>query len=895
MNPEDVSKYKQFAASPEGKSLQERFSAVRVSLLPLAAASKNNSELLLTGVSPQTLTKAFCDLEAIARLLGTGDTENAARLALLQHNGTLHEVLIPAFAWLDRWTMRCSRTGASAGTMLLANLHIQLQGVLEHLLLRCTSLDGTQPLLHQYVRFALAFVRADVLSCLALRLDTLRKRAESSRTMIGPSQMGELRSCIGDLERDVKLARAIWDTGDENAPALRQARDAAFAASNAVQHICATVMTLTEWLSRLQAEFRRSRDSLRSMGVRDTAHESEYRLPAIRSLFRKAANGLMTLLADIARGSVGSRPEVEVAHGRVLCTAWADPHPQLLPVLLHPAVQYLLGWAAVGLPTPAGLKGSYWDGTFGDVTVPLLRGCRERDAATPGYQAKLENMRELLRALEAAAESWSAALRCGAPQPPRCRSTDAVQPPPLSPAAQAAPASADGASTSATTAGGPGPTAAASAAASATAHALPYRTAHMYRMLLGLFEEFRRLLDVPPAPDEHTLRLLVSEAHFGLEAGLLALAECLVRLPPAAAARRLPAAWRTAVKQLTYVSIPVRHIVNKAVYVVVGQLLATTGHLRAPPVRPPGEQQGQEGGGAGGGGGGGGGGAGCGAAAAAGGGGSLSGGDGASGSSGSGGSGEGTTAGPSGNEAGGGGSLSGGSGASGSGGGGGGSGGSSGGSGGSGGGTTAGPSGGGARAGLSSMPQAVPPPPGGFLACHLFYVYVVAHTQHSHYIPQQLHLNTSCRYLCAHSSSALLHSLPTQPILLPVPEHPGPGPRQCTVPLATLPHHNSHAGAGPSTAPPTSTSIPTPPPGPSYTLSCALAAGLLPSLECELRHMLMSARDVTGLVPQARAIDTALRRHGCWPAMLAHGDPRQVGRWGSWRAAVMWLGQLANS
>ncbi len=46
--------------------------------------------------------------------------------------------------------------------------------------------------------------------------------------------------------------------------------------------------------------------------------------------------------------------------------------------------------------------------------------------------------------------------------------------------------------------------------------------------------------------------------------------------------------------------------------------------------------------------------------------------------------------------------------------------------------------------------------------------------------------------------------------------------------------------------------------------------------------MLMSARDVTGLVPQARAIDTALRRHGCWPAMLAHGDPRQVGRWGSW-------------
>ncbi len=45
--------------------------------------------------------------------------------------------------------------------------------------------------------------------------------------------------------------------------------------------------------------------------------------------------------------------------------------------------------------------------------------------------------------------------------------------------------------------------------------------------------------------------------------------------------------------------------------------------------------------------------------------------------------------------------------------------------------------------------------------------------------------------------------------------------------------------------------------------------------------MLMSARDVFGLAPQARAIDTALRCHGCRPAMLAHGDARQVGRWGS--------------
>ncbi len=121
------------------------------------------------------------------------------------------------------------------------------------------------------------------------------------------------------------------------------------------------------------------------------------------------------------------------------------------------------------------------------------------------------------------------------------------------------------------------------------------------------------------------------------------------------------------------------------------------------------------------------------------------------------------------------------------------------------------------------------------------------------------------------------------------------GTCQPTDTTAPLSNPNSHAGAGPSPAltTPKPTSIPAPPPGPSYTLSCALAASLLPCLECELRHMMMYAPDAAELAPQARAIDTALRRHGCWPAMLAHGDPRQVGRWGSWGRLDSWtVGRL---
>ncbi len=610
MSRESSSKCRQIAASSQGQSLQERLSAVSVSLIPFATAARIDAEQLPTRVSPKTLKAARSGLEEIARLLNTGDIDNAARFALGQHS--LYEILLPAFAWLDRWTLRRSLT--EDDTSLLTSLHIGLQCVLEHLLLRRTSLDSTQAQLHQYVRFALAFVRSDALCCLALRMDSLRKRAAAaSKDQFSAEHIGLLRISIASVEHDVTLARAVWVADDEHVPALRQARDAAFAASHAIQHMCATVMTLTEWLPGLEVDFGKALagtriTSLDGAPVMEVGPQGTCRLVDLRIRLAEAANDLMAFLAHVVRGAAGSRPGVEVVHGRMLCTAWANPHPQLLPVLLHPAVQYFLGWAAVGLPTPAELKGSHWDGTFGDVTVPLLRGCREPDAATQGYQAKLKDMRELLQVLQAVAGAWSAALRSGAAQPPRspCRTTDAVPPPSPLPAAQAALASADGASssTSATAADGLVPTApttsATATAAAATASPLPYRTAHMCRMLLGLFEEFWRLMDRSDEPD---IRFDALEASSSLEAGLLALAECLVRLPPAAAARRLPAAWGTVGMQLACAPLSRRRYVNKAVYLVVGQLLVAMAHLQAPTEQRPGEEQGglpgQEGGGAG--------------------------------------------------------------------------------------------------------------------------------------------------------------------------------------------------------------------------------------------------------------------------------------------------------
>ncbi len=64
-------------------------------------------------------------------------------------------------------------------------------------------------------------------------------------------------------------------------------------------------------------------------------------------------------------------------------------------------------------------------------------------------------------------------------------------------------------------------------------------------------------------------------------------------------------------------------------------------------------------------------------------------------------------------------------------------------------------------------------------------------------------------------------------------------------------------------------------------VSCALAAGLLPELEARLRRCCSAEGGDEDSLEEfqsaARLVDLTLRRPGCWPALLAHGDQRQVG------------------
>ncbi|KAG2445345.1 hypothetical protein HYH02_008810 [Chlamydomonas schloesseri] len=74
---------------------------------------------------------------------------------------------------------------------------------------------------------------------------------------------------------------------------------------------------------------------------------------------------------------------------------------------------------------------------------------------------------------------------------------------------------------------------------------------------------------------------------------------------------------------------------------------------------------------------------------------------------------------------------------------------------------------------------------------------------------------------------------------------------------------------------------------PDFSLRCALAGGLLPALEALLRRLgRIAARPVARIHEAAQLLDAAqqvqmtvhrlLRTSGVWPAILAHGPPRQV-------------------
>ncbi len=61
-----------------------------------------------------------------------------------------------------------------------------------------------------------------------------------------------------------------------------------------------------------------------------------------------------------------------------------------------------------------------------------------------------------------------------------------------------------------------------------------------------------------------------------------------------------------------------------------------------------------------------------------------------------------------------------------------------------------------------------------------------------------------------------------------------------------------------------------------YVLSCGLEEGLIPALEGSVRSCLQQAMDSVTYLRLAYLLDLALRRPGCWPAMLAYGDPQRA-------------------
>ncbi len=77
-----------------------------------------------------------------------------------------------------------------------------------------------------------------------------------------------------------------------------------------------------------------------------------------------------------------------------------------------------------------------------------------------------------------------------------------------------------------------------------------------------------------------------------------------------------------------------------------------------------------------------------------------------------------------------------------------------------------------------------------------------------------------------------------------------------------------------------------------HAIVCALEAGLLPALEANTRgHVRRQEQHalLDGFNYIAELVDLALRRPGCWPALLAHGDPRQAA------ALVVSLGKAARA
>ncbi len=575
-----------------GLQLEDRLLAAGDSLLPLATAAKTGVLHFEFGFAVAATWEEACnDAVALDSSLRSAEPNNAW-LILPKYSSIIHEVILPAFSWLERYAT-CSSALGDPSTLVLEGVRKALQSVLGRLLRPSSSRWDVRPLGPEYMRFVLALLRTDSLHCVARRLAALRQRVDGSSSNTLPKQMSLLSEGRSTVQGAVELVNATLEVQHP----LAMERDTALASSHLLEHTCALFMAILEQYARVEALVAEARaaaagsDALAlCLGSSDPVTQQAdlkrllHQFGPLGSNLGHVATCLVTPLVRLLQRAAGAEPCT--ASGRVHDPAAAarqelrnqapPPHRQLLPALLHPAVQYFVGWAASGSAprvaavassrgSRAGRGGGGGGGTAGGcggVSVPLLH-----DLKSPLMGRELS-----LSALEALATLWCTALSGGV-----------LLASSASPEAGATGGVSSAAHAIATPDGGKGP---AASADSPTVPPLPYEATKLYGMLLGIHQLSVRWMDADWGVGFLAATRLgaakMSSPEVGAEKSLAAAAECLLRLAAGPASHRLPALWRTVVHQITFSSKQSDNVTDGPVYEALGQLLCTLKHLPVP-------------------------------------------------------------------------------------------------------------------------------------------------------------------------------------------------------------------------------------------------------------------------------------------------------------------------
>lgn len=571
----------------KGLHVTDRLLAAGDSLSPIANAAKTGVLKFASGDAVAAWEEAYHDALALDGSLRPA--ERNAWLILPKYSSILHEVIIPAFSWLER-SAACSSAVGDPSTLVLEGIRKALQSVLGRLLRPSTSRWDVKPLGPEYSRFVLALLRTDALHCVARRLAALRQRVGTSSSITLPQQIDLLSEGRSAVQGAVELVSAAVEVQHP----LAIERDAALASSHLLEHTCALFMAILEQYARVEALVAEAEaapagsDALAPcLGSSDPATQQADRERLFRQFGPLGSNlghvaGCLStpLVRLLQRAAAGADPGT--ASGRVRDAATAaggelpaeapQPHPHLLPALLHPAVQYFVGWAALGSVPGAAAGASSRCGRTGSgsagASVPLLRDLK----------AALTNRDTSLSALEASATLWSTALGGGV-----------ILASSASPEVGAGGGATSAAHTIATPDGVEGPQAGANGPMVPT---LPYEPTKLYGMLMGMHQLSVQWRDADRGVAFFAITRL-GTAGRGPGKSLTAAAKCLLRLTAGPASHHLPALWRMIVRQITFSSEQPGHVIDGPLYEAAGQLLGGLAHLSAPGHREKGAGRGR--------------------------------------------------------------------------------------------------------------------------------------------------------------------------------------------------------------------------------------------------------------------------------------------------------------